>query len=98
MITLLRCTLTILCHLNFLLTALKKFFETSLTIWKNWAIILGNYFGIFWFIKLLIDVIIVVVKAFQVNKLTGKTVGFSNVLPTAPYNLFICQCLRQFLG
>ena len=59
---------------------------------------LGIYFALFLFIKLLIDVIIVVVKAFQVHKLTGKTVGFSKVLLTATYNLFFLSVITSILG
>ena len=54
---------------------------------------LGVYLAIFLFIKLLIDVIIVVVKAFQVHKLRGKTVGFSKVLFTAAYDLFFLSVI-----
>ena len=50
------------------------------------------------FIKLLIDVIIVVVKAFQVHRLTGKTVGFSKVLLAATYNLFFLLVITSIFG
>ena len=56
---------------------------------------LGIYFALFLLIKLLINVIIVVVKAFQVQKLTGKTVRFSIVLLTATYNLFFLSVLTS---
>ena len=52
---------------------------------------MGINFALFLFIKLLIDVVIVVVKAFQVHKLTAKTVVFSKILLTATYNLFFYQ-------
>ena len=59
---------------------------------------MGIYFALFLFIKLLIDVIIVVVKAFQVHKLTGKTVGFSKELLTATYNLFFLSVITSIFG
>ena len=37
-------------------------------------------------------------KAFQVYKLTGKTVGFSKVLSTATYNLFFLSVFTSVFG
>ena len=57
---------------------------------------LGLYFAMFLFIKLIIDVVIVAVKAFQVYKLTGKFVGFSKLLFTATYILFFLSVITSF--
>ena len=57
---------------------------------------LGYYFALFLFINLIIDVIILVVKPFQVYKLTGKTVGFSKALLTATYILFFLSVITSF--
>ena len=59
---------------------------------------LGIYLALFVFIKLLIDVIIVVVKALQVHKITGKTVGFLKILLTATYNLFFLSVITSIFG
>ena len=56
------------------------------------------YFALFLFIKLLIDVIIVVVEVFQVHKLTGRTVGFSKVLLAALCNLFFLSIITSIFG
>ena len=59
---------------------------------------LGIYYALFFFIKLLIDVDRVVVKANQVHKSTVKTVGFSKVLLTATYNLFFLSVITSIFG
>ena len=59
---------------------------------------LGKYFALFLFIELLIGVIITVLKALQVHKLTGKTVGFSKVLLTATFNLFFLSVITSSFG
>ena len=56
------------------------------------------YFALFLFIKLLIDILIVVVTAFQVHELTGKTVGFSKVLLSTTYNLFFFSVITSIFG
>ena len=59
---------------------------------------LGICCALFLFIKLLTDVIIVVVKAFQVHKLTGKTVGYSKVLLTATFFLVFLSVITSIFG
>ena len=46
-------------------------------------------FAIFLFIKLIIDIVVVVMRTLEIHRITGKSVNFGKVLLSATYNLFM---------
>ena len=53
----------------------------------------GIYFSVFFFFKLIIDNVVMVIRHLEITKMTGSSLGFGKTLPSAPYNTF----LRSFL-
>ena len=49
----------------------------------------GIYFSVFLFIKLIIDMVVMIVRYMEIDKLTGSTRGFGNTLLSASYNIFL---------
>ena len=46
------------------------------------------YFSFFLFIKLLIDMVVMIVRYIEIDKITGSTLGFGKTLLSASYNIF----------
>ena len=53
----------------------------------------GKYFSVFLSIKLLIDVVIMIVRYMEIDRITGSTQGFSKTLLSASNNYFLTSVL-----
>ena len=48
----------------------------------------GIYFSVFLFVKLIIDVVVMIVRHMKIDKITGSTLGFGKTLLSASYIIF----------
>ena len=55
----------------------------------------ANYFSVFLFIKLIIDMVVMIVRYMEIDKLTGSTLGFGNTLLSASYNFLLTSVLTS---
>ena len=55
----------------------------------------GIYFSVFLFLKLIIDLIVMVIKHKEFNKLTGASFRFGKTLLSASYNIFMTSVLTS---
>ena len=55
----------------------------------------GIYFAVFLFIKLIIDMVVMIVRYMELDKLTGSTLGFGKTLLSASYNIFLTSVLSS---
>ena len=55
----------------------------------------GIYFLVFLFIKLIIDVVVMIVRYMEIDKITGSTLGFVKTLLSASYNVFLTTVLTS---
>ena len=55
----------------------------------------GIYFSVFPFLKLIIDLIVMVIRHMEVNKLTGASLGFGKTILSASYNIFMTSVLTS---
>ena len=55
----------------------------------------GTYFSVFLFPKLNIDLIVMVIRHMEINKLTGASLGFGKTLLSASYNIFMTSVLTS---
>ena len=55
----------------------------------------GIYFSCFLFIKLLVDLMVIILRYMEVNRLTGASLGFGKTLLSASYNLFLTSILTS---
>ena len=55
----------------------------------------GIYFSVFLFLKLIIDLIVMVIRHMEINKLTGASLGFRKTLLSASYNIFMTSVLTS---
>ena len=53
----------------------------------------GIYFSVFLFIKLIIDMVVMIVRYMEIDKLTGSTLGFGKTLLSASYTIFLTRVL-----
>ena len=51
------------------------------------------YFSVLLFIKLIIDVVVIIVRYMEIDKLPGSTLGFGKTLLSASYNIFLTTVL-----
>ena len=49
----------------------------------------GIYFLVFLFIKLIIEVVVMIVHCKEIDKPTGSTLGFGETILSASYNIFL---------
>ena len=56
----------------------------------------GIYFFCFLFIKLIVDLIVLILRHMEINRLTGASLGFGKTLLSASYNLFLTSILMSF--
>ena len=49
----------------------------------------GIYFSVFLFIKLMFDMVVMIVRYMELDKLTGSTLGFGETLLSASYDIFL---------
>ena len=55
----------------------------------------GIYFSVFLFIKLVIDMVVMIVRYMEIDKLTGSTLEFGKTLLSATYNIFLTSVLTS---
>ena len=55
----------------------------------------GIYFSCFLFIKLIVDLIVMILRHMEINRLTGASLGFGKMLLSASYNLFLTSILTS---
>ena len=55
----------------------------------------GIYFSVFLFIKLIIDVVVMIVRYMEIDKITGSTLGFGKTLLSASYTIFLTSVLTS---
>ena len=55
----------------------------------------GIYFSCFLFIKLIVDLIVMILRHMEINRLTGASLGLGKTLLSASYNLFLTSILTS---
>ena len=55
----------------------------------------GIYFSVFLFIKLIIDIVVMIVRYMEIDKLTASSLGFGKTLLSASYNIFLTSVLTS---
>ena len=55
----------------------------------------GLYFSCFLFIKLIVDLIVMILRHMEINRLTGASLGFGKTLLSVCYNLFLTSFLTS---
>ena len=55
----------------------------------------GIYFSAFLFLKLIIDVVVLVIRQLEITKLTGASLGFGNTLLSASYIILLMSVLTS---
>ena len=55
----------------------------------------GIYFSVFLFIMLIIDMVVMIVRYMEIDKLTGSTLGFGKTLLSASYIIFLTSVLTS---
>ena len=55
----------------------------------------GIYFSCFLFIKLIVDLIVLILRNMEINRLTGASLGFGKTLLSASYNLSLTSLLTS---
>ena len=55
----------------------------------------GIYFSCFLFINLIVDLIVMILRHMEINRLTGTSLGFGKTLLSASYNLFLTSILTS---
>ena len=59
---------------------------------------IGTWFAVFLVLKLLLDIVISFLKALEIHRLTGATVGFGKILLGATYNLFVLSIFTSMFA
>ena len=55
----------------------------------------GIYFSFFSFIKLIVDLIVMILRHMEINRLTGASLGFGKTLLSVSYNLLLTSILTS---
>ena len=55
----------------------------------------GIYFSVFLFVKLIIDVVVMVIRHLESTKMTGASFGFGKTLLSASCNIFLMSVLTS---
>ena len=53
----------------------------------------GIYFSVFLFLKLIVEVVIILIRHLEVIKMTGASLGFGKTLLSASYNFYLMSVL-----
>ena len=72
----------------------NEFVQTFGTV-GYWLKKCGFWFAIFLFIKLIIDIVVVVMRTLETHRITENSVNFGKVLLSATYNLFMVSILNS---
>ena len=77
----------------------QKYFENSFVqtfgTFGYWLEKSGICFAIFLFIKLIIGIVVTVMRILEIHQITGRSVSFGKVSPSATYNLFMVSILKS---
>ena len=55
----------------------------------------GIFFSVFWFIKLIFDMVVLIVRYMEIEKISGCTLGFGKTLLSSSCNLFLTTVLTS---
>ena len=55
----------------------------------------GIYFSMFLFLKLIIDVVVMIIRHLEITIMTGTSLGFGNTLSSASYNISLMSVLTS---
>ena len=55
----------------------------------------GVFFSVFFLIKFIIDMVVMIKRYMEIDKLTGSTLGFGKTLLSASYNIFLASVLTS---
>ena len=55
----------------------------------------GIYFSVFLFLKLIIDLTVMITKHMEINRMTGASLGFGKTLLSASYNIFLTSVMTS---
>ena len=55
----------------------------------------GIYFSVFLFLKLIIDVVVMVIRHLEISRMIGASLGFGKTLLSASYNIFLTSVLTS---
>ena len=53
------------------------------------------YFSVFLFLKLIIDLIVMIIRHMEINRMTGASLGFGKTLLSASYNIFLTSVMTS---
>ena len=55
----------------------------------------GIYFSVFLFLKLIIDLIVMIIRHMEINRMTGASIGFGKTLLSASYDIFLTSVMTS---
>ena len=55
----------------------------------------GIYFSVFLFLKLIIDLVVMIIRHMEINRMTGASLGFGKTLLSASYNFFLTSVMTS---
>ena len=55
----------------------------------------GICFSVFLFLKLIIDLIVMIIRHMEINRMTGASLGFGKTLLSASYNIFLTSVMTS---
>ena len=55
----------------------------------------GIYFSVFLFLKLIIDLVVMIKRHMEINRMTGASLGFGKTLLSASYNIFLTSVMTS---
>ena len=58
----------------------------------------GNFFSVLLFIKFIIDLVVMIVRYMETDKITGSTLGFGKTLLSASHNFFLTSVLTSMFN
>ena len=53
----------------------------------------GIYFSVFLILKLIIDLVVMIIRHMEINRMTGASLGFEKTLLSASYNIFLMSVM-----
>ena len=55
----------------------------------------GIYFSVFLFLKLIIDLVVMIIRHMEINRMAGASLGFGKTLLSASYNIFLTSVINS---
>ena len=75
----------------------NQFVDTFGSVTYVWEFC-GIYFSCFLFIQLIVDLVVMILRHMEINRLTGALLGFGKTLLSASYNLFLASILTSMFN